>query len=170
MEDFRPLPTTKLHVTYQEIISAYAMWCDETFTGEKILITPKKEEEKKENKPKSPKKTLKMPQPPVLETPEPKKKEQIVILKEKPEPRRTPVGRGTQRGHRKWEGDETNALIKGIEEFGAGDWASIYNRYRDIFDRNERNRMDLSRRWQTLKEQGKYKELWDRVSSKSNRK
>ena len=75
-----------------------------------------------------------------------------------------------QRVHVRWSGSETTALIKGIKEFGIGDWKSIRDKYSKVFDVNNRTKMDLSRRWQTLKEMGLYRELYNHYSDKSKRR
>ena len=97
----------------------------------------------------------------------PNKSQQLVNL-------RLPImGReikGGQRVHIRWDESETNALIQGIREFGIGDWKTIRDKYSGVFDKNKRTKMDLSRRWQTLKEQGQYSELYDHYSSKSRKR
>ena len=78
--------------------------------------------------------------------------------------------KGGQRVHLRWNERETKALIDGIKEFGIGDWKSIRDKYSKVFDVNNRTKMDLSRRWQTLKELNMYTELYDHYSPKSKRR
>ena len=161
MEVNQALTLVKSKLTYDEIMSVYAMWCNNQVNGERKRKQTNIENEKINKTPKTEKR---VPAPPERRAP----RIEVVEIKlageqKKPRPK---AGKGTQRGHLKWTDEENDALIKGIQEFGAGDWKTIREKYHQIFDVNDRNRTDLSRRWQTLKEQGKYKELWDRVSAK----
>eukprot|EP00956_Cyclotella_meneghiniana_P018068 scaffold29871_cov40-Cyclotella_meneghiniana.AAC.3 len=64
------------------------------------------------------------------------------------------AGEPSKRSKRKkpisWTGKEDDALVKGLEKYGFGKWAKIYNEFKETFDENGRGHVSLKDRARTL--------------------
>ena len=57
---------------------------------------------------------------------------------------------------RKWTKVEIEAIIEGIQIFGVGKWSSIRKCFSEVFDENERTRLDIENKWNEMVDKAKY--------------
>ncbi|EAX97052.1 Myb-like DNA-binding domain containing protein [Trichomonas vaginalis G3] len=69
-----------------------------------------------------------------------------------------------------WTTEELDAFVKGLEEFGVGNWTLIRNKYSSIFDKNNRTRQDMYRKWVNLSKKSEYQYLIPQNNNKQEKK